>query len=162
MPAKPRSGGGIYQESRNGGTRTSSTTGGQGRGSNCRPSAFRPDISRVGAGRAGVMRPRQSLLVAGGRCCCCHCQPRSAMRTGCPDRSPGLSCPGLAWPTRLTLAAPGCTWSNLAQAARAGHGTSVALILGKLGPRYVVGRWLLAVSTRPTGSRNLPPLDGLM
>jgi hypothetical protein len=162
MPAEPRSGGGIYQESRSGGTRTSSTTGGQGRGSNCRPSAFRPDISRVGAGCAGVMRPRQSLLVAGGCCCCCHCQPRSAMRTGCPDRSPGLACPGLADPPYPGSARLYLEQLNLAQAARAGHGTSVALILGKLGPRYVVGRWLLAVSTRSTESRNLPPLDGLM
>ena len=40
-----------------------------------RPSAFRPDISPVGADRASVMRCRRSLLPAVGRCCCC--QPRS-------------------------------------------------------------------------------------
>jgi hypothetical protein len=38
---------------------------------------FRPDISRVGADRACVMRCRWSLLAAVGCCCCCHrcCQP---------------------------------------------------------------------------------------
>jgi len=40
---------------------------------------FRPDISQVGADRASVMRCRWSLMLAGGRCRCCHCccQPRS-------------------------------------------------------------------------------------
>jgi hypothetical protein len=37
-----------------------------------RPSVFRPDISPVDTGRASVMRRRRSLLVAGGRCRCCH------------------------------------------------------------------------------------------
>src|SRR6266566_4254236 len=33
---------------------------------------FRPDISRVGADRASVMRCRWSLLLASGCCCCCQ------------------------------------------------------------------------------------------
>ena len=33
---------------------------------------FRPDISTVGADRASVTRCRWSLLLAGGRCCCCQ------------------------------------------------------------------------------------------
>ena len=37
-----------------------------------RPSAFRPDISQVGADRASVMRWRRSLLSAVGCCCCCQ------------------------------------------------------------------------------------------
>ena len=43
-----------------------------------RPSAFRPDISPVGANLASVMHWRRPLLPAVGRCCCGHCcyQPR--------------------------------------------------------------------------------------
>jgi hypothetical protein len=43
---------------------------------------FRPDISQVHVDRAGVMRCRRSLLLAGGCCRCCHrcCQPRSGTR----------------------------------------------------------------------------------
>jgi hypothetical protein len=39
---------------------------------------FGPDICPVGTDRARVMRCRRSLLVAVGRCCCCHrcCHPR--------------------------------------------------------------------------------------
>ena len=49
-----------------------------------RPSAFRPGICQVGADRASVVRCRRSLLVAVGRCCCCHrcCHPRDATAPG--------------------------------------------------------------------------------
>ena len=49
-----------------------------------RPSAFRPGICQVGTDRASVVRCRRSLLVAVGRCCCCHrcCHPRDATAPG--------------------------------------------------------------------------------
>ncbi len=37
-----------------------------------RPSAFRPGICPIGADRARVMRCRRSLVLAVGRCYCCH------------------------------------------------------------------------------------------
>jgi hypothetical protein len=45
---------------------------------------FRPGICQVGTDRASVVRCRRSLLVAVGRCRCCHrcCQPRDATAPG--------------------------------------------------------------------------------
>jgi hypothetical protein len=63
-----------------------------------RLSAFRPDISSVGADRPSVMRCRRSLLTAVGCCCCCHrcCQrlvvfpsPWSPRRCGSALSFPG-------------------------------------------------------------------------
>ena len=54
---------------------------------------FRPDICPVGTDRASVTRCRWSLLVAVGRCCCCHrcCQRISERSWACWLGQPGLS-----------------------------------------------------------------------
>jgi hypothetical protein len=54
---------------------------------------FRPDICPVGTDRASVTRCRWSLLVAVGRCCCCHrcCQRISERSWPCWLGRPGLS-----------------------------------------------------------------------
>ena len=58
---------------------------------------FRPDICQVGTDRASVMRCRRSLLVAVGRCCCCH--PRDTS-------SPLATFPARLWSLRAAASHP--------------------------------------------------------
>jgi len=63
---------------------------------------MRPDISPVGTDRAGVMRCRRSLLLAGG--CCRGCQPWSDLRRTLVRRPAGSSEGG--WQRCRTSTAP--------------------------------------------------------
>ncbi len=94
---------------------------------------FRPDISRVGADSASVMRCRRSLLSAVGCCCCCHrcCQSPAASFVVWDGRATVGHCSGVE-PAAMSPAR-GC-WLAAARARGGGLDAWLTLVVPVAAP----------------------------